>query len=1028
MLSSENNNLLSKIITKFPLVVIVAFAIATLVSFLIDHALINYFQNLQPQLQLYKDVIYFAAKWFSLFIPAIAIVFIYKSDERMTVGSNILLSVLVTIVISQILHVIFSSCDRPFAAMGLSPLVSHEPDPSFPSDHAAVGFAIGVSILLKQRKIGVICLTIALVASFSRVLSLLHWPSDMVAGAFLGTTIAISIQFIRKRIYKWLSPSVWYDFFEKDNNFRIILSTLRMLISVGVLFGLLVQQSNMFTYFASLFTEPRLNPQFLIIGAWSIYMLYVILTTKLFLRLTNLVSNGVPTSTYWLNSQSADNTKLWFIIVCDTIMYAMFYGLSSHIKSVFFVLLVLPLVISSLFRDIVCSLKALALVIMALTAVLFFFWITGVSDSSLSQNLSPKQGIVLEIFLPRALTLFLSFVPIVWLIERHTRLDNARSRYESLVESIPENIIRKDLNGVITYANTAFCELNHLTKNQVIGQTDEFLYGKEIAKKYKEDDQKVISTKHILPINEKHIPFNQTDELDVEGSKIPVCDRAGNVIEVQIIFRDITERIQRETQLETLMRTTPDNIYFKDTNSAFLRISSAMAKRFSLKDPKDAYGKTDSDFFADPHAQQALQDEKQIMATGGSIQAKEEEETWPDGSKSWVSTTKQCLRDGLGNIVGTFGISRDIGELIKSREELKKANSRLDLQLETAEKIAHFGFWEYDIQNTQNTLKVKATNGIYPIFNLTPQQDGVKLEDLRRMIYPDDLNIWDEKFSIVTSAKPVLPFDIRIRLSDGSIRYLHAKVIVNAPNGRPSSITGFVQDLTAWKKEEIRAKGLELTIDSFRHMIPGKADEVSGAIELTKCEDVSNECKLKSLAFIFMIRHKADEVRSLLYGNSQFQNFLLAEIWEKAWLIARDMDVPKVNDLKIVYGHNSDKDLYVKGAFYTAAVNILYNARQHGSAPYVVWTVVNDNLLEAVFADGGPNENSYKSKGTSTESGVGLKLVKRILEIVNGTIQRQMRAELEIRFPDFPADFKDCKTFFHVTTPLPLNTKEQIKS
>src|SRR6185436_4949752 len=41
--------------------------------------------------------------------------------------------------------------------------------------------------------------------------------------------------------------------------------------------------------------------------------------------------------------------------------------------------------------------------------------------------------------------------------------EQERERYESLVEHIPQMITRKDLNGVITYANRAFCELNKLT-------------------------------------------------------------------------------------------------------------------------------------------------------------------------------------------------------------------------------------------------------------------------------------------------------------------------------------------------------------------------------------------------------------------------------------------------------------------------------------------------------------------------------------------------------------------------------------
>src|ERR1043166_4742658 len=98
--------------------------------------------------------------------------------------------------------------------------------------------------------------------------------------------------------------------------------------------------------------------------------------------------------------------------------------------------------------------------------------------------------------------------------------------------------------------------------------------------------------------------------------------------------------------IETLMDHMPDHIYFKDRESRFLRINKAMALRFGLKDPLDAVGKTDFDFFTAEHAQQAFDDEQQILRTGQPMVDREEKETWPDGSVSWVSTTRSEERRG----------------------------------------------------------------------------------------------------------------------------------------------------------------------------------------------------------------------------------------------------------------------------------------------------------------------------------------------------------------------------------------------
>src|SRR5580658_9586173 len=98
--------------------------------------------------------------------------------------------------------------------------------------------------------------------------------------------------------------------------------------------------------------------------------------------------------------------------------------------------------------------------------------------------------------------------------------------------------------------------------------------------------------------------------------------------------------------LKNLLENHPDHIYFKDAGSRFLQITPSMAKWFRLKSPEEAIGKTDFDFFTSEHATIAFNEEKEIMRTGIPLVGVEEKETWPDGTYTWVSTTKLPLRDG----------------------------------------------------------------------------------------------------------------------------------------------------------------------------------------------------------------------------------------------------------------------------------------------------------------------------------------------------------------------------------------------
>ncbi len=126
--------------------------------------------------------------------------------------------------------------------------------------------------------------------------------------------------------------------------------------------------------------------------------------------------------------------------------------------------------------------------------------------------------------------------------------------------------------------------------------------------------------------------------------------------------------------LKAILGSDFDRIYFKDKNSKFICVSRAMVELFGAKNESEIIGKSDFDFGFEEHAKKAYEDEQQIIRSGKPLRDIVEKEEWDDGRITWVSTTKNPLYDLVGNIIGTFGISRDI---TKSKQaELEKVKSR----------------------------------------------------------------------------------------------------------------------------------------------------------------------------------------------------------------------------------------------------------------------------------------------------------------------------------------------------------------
>jgi PAS domain S-box-containing protein len=290
----------------------------------------------------------------------------------------------------------------------------------------------------------------------------------------------------------------------------------------------------------------------------------------------------------------------------------------------------------------------------------------------------------------------------------------------------------------------------------------------------------------------------------------------GEIIGVISIVRNITERkraeaalIEERHLLHTLMDNLPDMIYFKDRESRFTRINNAHAKAFGLEDPAQAVGKTDFDFYTPEHAKEFHRDEEEIIRTGQPVVGKEEKESWPDGRETWASTTKMPLRDAQGQIVGTFGISRDITKRKDAEEELRRSEAKYRSTVLNIPEVV----WTV----TSEGRFVFITPNIERLSGYTAEevhQYGLRL--FFESIHPDDQPRVKEASAALFRKGQPYNVECRARRKNGEWIWVHDRAVGTFERDGVRYANGLLSDITERKRAE---EALRESEEHFRRFI-----------------------------------------------------------------------------------------------------------------------------------------------------------------------------------------------------------------
>jgi two-component system sensor histidine kinase/response regulator len=131
-----------------------------------------------------------------------------------------------------------------------------------------------------------------------------------------------------------------------------------------------------------------------------------------------------------------------------------------------------------------------------------------------------------------------------------TALATSRNMLQLLIDTLPDLIWLKDVNGVYVYCNSRFEQFFGASRDEIVGKSDYDFVSKDLADFFRQHDQKAMAADGPT-INEEDISFARDGHHELlETTKTPMRNAQGELIGVLGIGHDITERRRTDKELE----------------------------------------------------------------------------------------------------------------------------------------------------------------------------------------------------------------------------------------------------------------------------------------------------------------------------------------------------------------------------------------------------------------------------------------------------------------------------------------------
>ncbi len=174
-------------------------------------------------------------------------------------------------------------------------------------------------------------------------------------------------------------------------------------------------------------------------------------------------------------------------------------------------------------------------------------------------------------------------------VEAEQKLRESEEKHRGLIENLPQKIFHKDANSVYISCNESYASDLGIRADEIAGKTDFDFYPRELADKYRADDQRLMASGKSEEIEESYV--RDGEELLVQTVKTPLTNDAGNVTGILGTFWDITDRKRAEMELEStaafldeIVDMSPFAMWVSDSEGTMIRSNRALLETLNLTD------------------------------------------------------------------------------------------------------------------------------------------------------------------------------------------------------------------------------------------------------------------------------------------------------------------------------------------------------------------------------------------------------------------------------------------------------------